>query len=368
MHYDASIGPPCSDCNTLPILFTWTFLIFFSIVNSHVRAAVKLPDNETIPAVVFFGDSIVDTGNNNYIKTVVKVNYPPYGKDFMGGKPTGRFSDGKVPSDLFVEELGIKGLLPPYLDPTLEIEDLITGVNFASGGAGYDPLTSEIVSVLSLSDQLELFKEYIMKLKVGVGEERTDSILSKSLHIVVVGSNDITNTYFSSPLRRSHYDVASYTDLMVNSASTFVQHLYGLGARKIGVFGVPPIGCVPAQRTLAGGVQRNCVENYNQAAQLFNYKLSAELKSLNSNLPQARVVYLDIYNLPLDLIYEPKKYGFEIANKGCCGTGSVEVAYLCTYTCTNASKYIFWDSFHLTEKAYRLLVHQILENHIYSFI
>ncbi|KAM3341629.1 GDSL esterase/lipase EXL1-like [Capsicum galapagoense] len=66
----------------------------------------------------------------------------------MGGKPTGRFFYGKVPSDLIVEELGIKELLPAYLDPTLQPEDLITGVDFASAGAGYDPLTSEIVVYL----------------------------------------------------------------------------------------------------------------------------------------------------------------------------------------------------------------------------
>jgi len=43
-----------------------------------------------------------------------------------------------------VEELGIKELLPGYLDPNLQTKDLITGVNFASGGAGFDPLTSEL--------------------------------------------------------------------------------------------------------------------------------------------------------------------------------------------------------------------------------
>ncbi|GFZ10467.1 GDSL-like Lipase/Acylhydrolase superfamily protein [Actinidia rufa] len=94
-----------------------------------------------------FGDSIVDTGNNNNLKTIFKVNYPPYGKDFEGGIPTGRFSNGKVPSDLFVEELGIKELLPAYLDPNLQTEDLKTGVNFASGGAGFDPLTSALARV-----------------------------------------------------------------------------------------------------------------------------------------------------------------------------------------------------------------------------
>ena len=43
-----------------------------------------------------------------------------------------------------VEELGIKELLPAYLDPNLKSQDLLTGVNFASGGTGYDPLTPKI--------------------------------------------------------------------------------------------------------------------------------------------------------------------------------------------------------------------------------
>ena len=41
-----------------------------------------------------------------------------------------------------MEELGIKELLPAYLKPNLEGSDLVTGVCFASGGSGYDPLTS----------------------------------------------------------------------------------------------------------------------------------------------------------------------------------------------------------------------------------
>ncbi|CAI0382540.1 unnamed protein product [Linum tenue] len=41
----------------------------------------------------------MDTGNNNNLATVVKANFQPYGVDFTGG-PTGRFCDGKVPSDI----------------------------------------------------------------------------------------------------------------------------------------------------------------------------------------------------------------------------------------------------------------------------
>ncbi|KAI8549459.1 hypothetical protein RHMOL_Rhmol06G0026200 [Rhododendron molle] len=307
---------PSSSSSSSSIVSLCVFLLLLRLYIA--KAVIRLPHNVTIPAVIMFGDSIVDTGNNNNLKTIFKVNYPPYGKDFMGGVPTGRFSNGKVPSDLL--------------------------------------------------DQLDLFKEYLAKLKGVVGEARTSVILANSLYVVVAGANDITNTYFGNPLRKLHFDVPSYTDLMVTSASSFVQDLYGLGARRIGVFGIPPIGCVPSQRTLGGGPQRDCVETYNEAARLFNAKLSLRLNSFNCNLPLARIVYIDAYDLPLDLLRNPDKYGFKIGNKGCCGTGEVEVAFLCSYTCANVSEYVFWDSFHLTEKAYKIMVHQIAEKYISSFL
>ncbi|PSR99565.1 GDSL esterase/lipase [Actinidia chinensis var. chinensis] len=351
-----------------PLLFIHVFLHLWI-----AQALVKLPPNVTLPAVIMFGDSVVDTGNNNNLKSIAKVNYPPYGKDFEGGVPTGRFSNGKVPSDILVEELGIKDLLPAYLDPNLQTEDLETGVNFASGGAGFDPLTSAIETAIPLSDQIKLFKEYIERLKGVVGDERTSTILANSLYVVLAGSNDIINTYFSTPIRRSHYDVASYTDLMVTLASSFVKELYGLGAKRIAVFGVPPIGCVPSQRTLVGGVLRECVENYNQAGQLFNTKLFSALDSLSSNLndPQTRLVYIDIYNPLLDLIQNPKKYGFLVVDRGCCGTGTIEVDVLCNKfsgTCPDDSVYLFWDSFHPTERGYKILVKHILQKYINNFL
>ena len=52
------------------------------------------------PALFLFGDSIVDTGNNNGIITTVRANFPPYGQDFPGHNATGRFSNGKVPGDI----------------------------------------------------------------------------------------------------------------------------------------------------------------------------------------------------------------------------------------------------------------------------
>ncbi|KAK3007330.1 hypothetical protein RJ639_016746 [Escallonia herrerae] len=331
------------------------------------EALVKLPKNVTVPAVILFGDSIVDQGANNNLRTLIKCNFAPYGQDFKGGVPTGRFSNGKTPPDLIAEELGIKELVPAYLDSNTKDEDLRTGVSFASGGSGYDPQTPKLVSVLSLADQLKMFNEYIGKLKGLVGEEETSNILANSLFLLVSGNNDLANTYYTIGLRRLQYDLPSYADLMVASASNFIQEIYKLGARRIGVFSAPPIGCLPAQRTLAGGALRVCVEDHNQGAQMYNMKLSSEIDSLDNSLSQAKVVYIDIYNSLLDIIKNPQSYGLDVVDRGCCGSGIVEVAILCNHatpTCLDNSKYLFWDSFHPTEKGYRLLVGQIIPKYL----
>ncbi|KAK7262972.1 hypothetical protein RJT34_30555 [Clitoria ternatea] len=324
--------------------------------------------NHTFPAVITFGDSILDTGNNNYVTTFMKANFKPYGRDFIGAKSTGRFCNGKIPSDYFAEILDLKETLPPYLDPTLKIEDLLTGVCFASAGSGYDPITMS----LSLEDQLNMFKEYIGKLKAAIGEERTTLLLAESMFIVSVGTNDISVTYFLTPFRKHEYDIEGYTSRMVNTSSNFLKRLHELGARRIGTIGLPPVGCVPMQRTIGGGKERKCVESVNQAARLYNSKLSSTITTLNKSLPHARLVYLENYLEFIELIQHHKHFGFEVAGTSCCGIANVEFGFLCNYltlkVCPDASKYVFWDSYHPTERVYKILVSNIMIKNIHKFI
>lgn len=55
-----------------------------------------------VSAMFAFGDSLTDPGNNNYLNSFAKANYMPYGVDFYGGLPSGRFCNGKT----FVDYLG----------------------------------------------------------------------------------------------------------------------------------------------------------------------------------------------------------------------------------------------------------------------
>lgn len=45
-------------------------------------------------AFFVFGDSLVDSGNNNYLATSARADSPPYGLDYPTHRPTGRFSNG----------------------------------------------------------------------------------------------------------------------------------------------------------------------------------------------------------------------------------------------------------------------------------
>ena len=81
-----------------------SFVLSLLVLLLQIHQTLTLAANKTapkVPALIVFGDSIVDPGNNNAIETTIKCNFPPYGKDFAGHIATGRFSNGKVPSDLF---------------------------------------------------------------------------------------------------------------------------------------------------------------------------------------------------------------------------------------------------------------------------
>ncbi|CAN6311016.1 unnamed protein product [Urochloa humidicola] len=320
------------------------------------------------PALFVFGDSIVDPGNNNALTTLIRCNFPPYGQNFPGQNATGRFSNGRIPSDIVASRLGIKAYVPAYLGTELSDFDLLTGVSFASGASGFDPLTAQIMSVLTMDNQLDLFKEYKWKLARIAGAHRAGEIVETSQYMVVTGTDDLANTYFTTPFRRE-YDLESYIAFVVQCAVEFIKNLHAQGARRINVAGAPPIGCVPSQRTNAGGLDRECVSLYNQAAVVYNAALEKEIKRLNGSdeLPGSVLKYIDLYTPLLDMIQRPNAYGFEVTNRGCCGTGLFEVTLMCNrytaHACRDPTKFLFWDTYHLTERGYDLLMEQIINRY-----
>ncbi|CAN6227158.1 unnamed protein product [Urochloa humidicola] len=349
-----------------------------TIIGNATRSSSAMPmpqkkqeqqqEEHKTAALIVFGDSIVDPGNNNGINTIIKADFPPYGDDFLNHRPTGRFCNGRIPTDFIASRLGLKEYLPPYLSPQpLETHDLITGVSFASGGTGFDPLTPRLASVISLPDQLSMFHEYLGKVRAAAGEGKAAEILSRGVFAVCAGSDDVANTYFTMRAR-SDYDHASYARLLVRHASSFVEDLIRAGARRVAFIGIPPIGCVPSQRTMSGGLDRGCSQGHNEVAVAYNSGMVAELAALRAKYPGTRLVFMDIYGFLYDMMMHPRSYGFTQSTRGCCGTGLLEVSVLCnrltSAVCDPVGDYLFWDSYHPTEKAYKILADFVFDNYV----
>lgn len=72
-----------------------------------------------------------------------------------------------------------------------------------------------------MADQLTYFQEYIEKVKGFAGKEKAEHIISKSLSIVIAGSDDLANTYYGTHAEEFLFDIDSYTSFMANSAASF---------------------------------------------------------------------------------------------------------------------------------------------------
>ena len=211
--------------NSIVFLFILGLVQFLSSKTASSTTSEGKPFPHKFPAILIFGDSTVDPGNNNYILTAFKGNHPPYGIDFPGQIPTGRFSNGKLVPDLLASMLGLKESVPPFLQPSLSDRELLTGVSFASGGSGFDELTTAVSGVISMSRQIEYLKEYIERLIKIVGEIEAQKIVGGALVIVSAGTNDFIFNFYDIPTRRLEFSVSGYQDFLQNKLHDFINVL-----------------------------------------------------------------------------------------------------------------------------------------------
>lgn len=73
---------PTTSTTTLSIFFSLFLILGVAISQAEARA------------FFVFGDSLVDSGNNNYLATTARADSPPYGIDYPTRRATGRFSNG----------------------------------------------------------------------------------------------------------------------------------------------------------------------------------------------------------------------------------------------------------------------------------
>ncbi|KAJ3699744.1 hypothetical protein LUZ61_003449 [Rhynchospora tenuis] len=323
-----------------------------------------------LPAVFVFGDSLLDPGNNDYINTLSRANYPPNGLDFPGQVPTGRFTNGRTIVDILGKELGLSDFTPPYLAPNTTGRVVLKGVNYASGAGGILNETGAIFGGrLCLDAQIDYFaktREYIIS---SLGAQNAANLMRKAIFTVNMGSNDFINNYLVPILSEPQKAVIrpdAFIEKLISKYNLQLTRLYSLGGRKIVVVNVGPIGCIPYLKDTQNLGGKGCLEIANQIAQGFNKRLKNLVEQLRMNLEGSLFVYADAYRIVDDIYTNYKRNGFEVPDAACCfllgqhggilpcGPGPAKV-------CVDRSKYFFWDAYHPSEAANVIIARRLLD-------
>ncbi|KAK7363473.1 hypothetical protein VNO77_05617 [Canavalia gladiata] len=331
-----------------------------------VLVLCSISTSDDLPANFVFGDSLLDVGNNNYIVSLSKANFPPNGIDF--GRPTGRFTNGRTIVDIIGEELGF-GFTPPYLAPSTVGAKVMKGVNYASGGGGILNLTgNNFGGRLNFDTQIDSFANTRQDIISIIGVPAALNLFKRALFSVAIGSNDFINNYLNPAVTDSEEKLASpelFVTIMISKLRVQLTRLFNLGARKVLVANVGPIGCIPSQRDANPESGDNCVAFPNQLAQLFNTQLKDLIAELNSNLAGSMFVYADVYHIIEDILQNYVAFGFNNPSSACCHVaGRYGGLIPCSPTsevCWNRSKYVFWDPYHPSDSANIIIAKRLLD-------
>eukprot|EP01018_Ginkgo_biloba_P006045 Gb_20605 [translate_table: standard] len=309
------------------------------------------------PVCIIFGDSLADVGNNNYLnRTLVRADFLWYGVDYKNGmQPTGRFTNGRIVPDIIGEEMGFP-IPPPYLSPTTDVDAiLLKGVNYASGGGGILNETGAIfIERLSFNEQIGLFERTKASIANKPGHrDAAEKFIRDSMYLLILGNNDFLNNFMLPVYADSwRYSPDQFIDYLISTLRQQLTRLHSLGARKLILFGVGPLGCIPLQRWShnMGGA---CDEDLNSWVRQFNSLTEKLLSNLNSQLPGSRFYFVDIYSVVADLIKNPQAYGFDVSVSPCCTLGRVPTITCppLAKLCLDHSKFVFWDAYHPTDAA-----------------
>ncbi|GAB2278037.1 hypothetical protein Dimus_012736 [Dionaea muscipula] len=289
--------------------------------------------NPLVPAFFVLGDSSVDCGTNNYLGTLARADRLPYGRDFDTHRPTGRFCNGRIPVDYLALKLGLP-FVPSYLGQAGTMEDMIHGVNFASAGAGIIFSSgSELGQHISFTQQIQ---------------QVTDTCQQFMLSMAV----------------QTRYLPWGFNHFLATTMKQEIKNLHATSVRNIVVTGLAPMGCAPYYLWRYRSKDGECISEINDMIMEFNFAMRYMVQELIQELPNANIIFCDVFEASMDIIKNFQQFGFRVSTDACCGLGKYKGWILCLspeMACEDASIHIWWDQFHPTDK-----VNAILADNIWS--
>ncbi|XP_045792947.1 GDSL esterase/lipase At5g03610-like [Trifolium pratense] len=319
-------------------LFSLVLLLFVIIITTEgTKSSYGVYEESGSVKLFVFGDSYADTGNF--------LNAPsytaPYGMTFPG-KPSGRFSDGRILTDYIASFMKIESPAPFSLRGSSELK---YGMNFAYGGTG---VFNTLVHGPNMTTQIDKFEELIQQ------NVYTKIDLESSIALVSVAGNDYYN--FLRVIGNNTKDLGELSASLINRLSLNLRRIQSLGINKIAIDLLEPIGCLPIVTQLSS--YEKCNDTLNMVAMNHNQLLLQAVEKLKMEMGKSIFVTLDLYTAFLSTIESMQK-NHDVMNplQPCCVGG----LFCRSVVCDKPELTFFWDGLHPSQNGWHA-VYQMVQS------
>jgi cholinesterase len=308
------------------ILTATNLLISVSAAKQHDLK----PLQESISAVVAFGDSYLDNGTLLSLSRAAVAAKTPGAKVLPADPssdvyPAGRWTNGPTAVEVLARQLDVP------------LQDYAMG-GAKSGYGNYDAWLDYFADT-GLQGQIESFRHHL----------KGQPADPRALYVIAASAND----YFQfhdfhqvGAVSRDKLDSISFEELagrVARNAAHAVAQLVSLGARRIVVCEGYLLEAWPIATTVDRQIDsaRHFRESYNRA-------LPPEIARLE--LQNVEVILFDWGGVTRDVISHPTKFGFTNIDRPCQPTlPRVGPA------CSNPDQFLWWDEWHETRHMHRLV-------------
>ncbi|CAL0299755.1 unnamed protein product [Lupinus luteus] len=232
------------------------------------------------------------------------------------------------------------------------------GINFAYGGSG---LFKTLLDGRNLTVQINSF-EQLLKQNV-----YNKSDVASSIVLVNAGAND----YASFALKdRNLLGICNFMKSVVNELNVNIKRIHSLGAEKIIVSLLQPIGCLPTISAVS--LYYDCIDLINIVPRNHNKMMLQMVEDHNKKIGKRVFRILDLYNSffsAIKTIQKNRKENKSLMNplEPCCAKnfagyqcGIVDEKGQKKYTlCEKPELSFFWDNLHLSQNGWHSVFMQL---------
>lgn len=282
---------------------------------------------QTISRIVFFGDSLSDSGNNFIFtgqssRQPFSLTPPSYSYD-IGGH---HFSNGPT----WAEQLSTALHIPNSGQPSLRAPGLFT--DYAVGDAR------------SRSGS-PVFPDFDLTIQVGhFLSDFGGQAPANTLFVIWIGANDVEDALNALSVDPSGATSVGIIQAAIAAITANVETLYGDGARMFLIANVPDLSKTPYVRFLGANVDPSIPAIASLFTGYFNQGLATTAAGLSAGLPGLSYFqFFDVNALFTQLLASPTEFGISDTTDRCTVPNVVGHAL-----CAMPKSYLFWDGIHPT--------------------